>query len=221
MDRTEDPTRDQTGGGGECSGGETASRADQRRARVIETARGLFAQRGFHATGIAELARQSGVLVGQLYRDFACKEDIVAAIVERDIDEFLSDGALRDAIDRHDVPAVRQWIRDFMLCDGGACDEDRGLVAEIIAESTRNPRVSAITRGLEDRLREHLFRALVMLVPEPEKAERRDMLGEAILIVSGGIFHRRLVEGTVGDPSIVTAIIGFVDRELSLLMAAD
>ena len=146
--------------------------------------------------------------------------NLVAAIVARDFDEFLRDGALCAAMNRRDVAAVRQWIRDFMVCDGGGPD-DRGMVAEIIAEATRNPRVASIFGALEDRLREHLFRALVMLVPEPEKAERRDLLGEAILIVSGGIFHRRLSCGEPVDPATIAAITGFVDRELSALMAAD
>ena len=58
----------------------TATRAEQRRARIIAAARTLFAENGFHNTGIAQIAKQSGVLVGQIYRDFANKEEIVVAI---------------------------------------------------------------------------------------------------------------------------------------------
>ena len=61
MDRTIDLSPEKTGEPNECSGGETASRADLRRARVIEAARTLFARRGFHATSIAELARRAAM----------------------------------------------------------------------------------------------------------------------------------------------------------------
>ncbi|RZM06398.1 MAG: TetR/AcrR family transcriptional regulator, partial [Sphingomonas sp.] len=37
-------------------------------------ARRLFVEHGFHSTGIALIAKESGVAVQQLYRDFPSKE---------------------------------------------------------------------------------------------------------------------------------------------------
>ena len=44
------------------------SRAQQRRDKVVDVARRLFASQGFHATGMAQIAKESGVAVGQIYR---------------------------------------------------------------------------------------------------------------------------------------------------------
>ena len=65
-------------------------KAEQRRDRVIEAARKLFIDKGFHGTGIAQIAKDSGIAVGQLYRDFSAKEDIVAAIVNGDCCSFMA-----------------------------------------------------------------------------------------------------------------------------------
>jgi AcrR family transcriptional regulator len=54
-----------------CPG--TGGKAAQRREKIIEAARKLFIDNGFHATGVAQIAKESGIAVGQLYRDFASR----------------------------------------------------------------------------------------------------------------------------------------------------
>ncbi len=68
-----------------------ATRADDRRRHLIDVARKLFTEHGFHATGVAQIAAASGIRVGQIYRDFSGKEDIVAAIVAEDVAAFLDE----------------------------------------------------------------------------------------------------------------------------------
>ncbi|MGJ3627729.1 hypothetical protein AB5I41_13460 [Sphingomonas sp. MMS24-JH45] len=68
----------------------------------------------------------SGVLVGQIYRDFAGKEDIVVAIAERDAREFLHDRELRRALDEGDRPALRCWIARFVASEEKATDRPAG-----------------------------------------------------------------------------------------------
>src|ERR1700761_3779385 len=57
---------------------------DDSRARIMETSRRLFGQRGFHSTPMADLAIEARVSVGQIYRHFPGKDDIIVAIVEED-----------------------------------------------------------------------------------------------------------------------------------------
>ena len=122
------------------------AKALARREKVEEAARHLFAEHGFHGTGIAQISKLSGVLVGQIYRDFENKEAIVAAIVERDMSEFLGDDDLCSASQQCDDAAVRQWIARFIAC---AEVKNLRLVAEIMAESARNERVAAIFTAID------------------------------------------------------------------------
>ncbi|MEG3151148.1 helix-turn-helix domain-containing protein [Sphingomonas sp. ZT3P38] len=206
-----------------CSGGKLAglslcpappTRAEERRGRIIATARMLFAENGFHNTGMAQIAKHSGVLVGQIYRDFANKEEIVAAIVELDLEPLLAVGELGGAVEACDADSVRAWIAHFVAGDG---DKDYRLVAEIIAESSRNARIAAIFRSVHDRLQRSIIAALEMLAPEPEKERDRAILADVILTMSAGIFQRRLEQISAIDPDLVTALKRTIDREIDVL----
>lgn len=64
-------------------------RADNRRRHLLDVARRLFIDQGFHQTGVAQIAAESGIKVGQIYRDFASKEAIIAAICESNVEAWL------------------------------------------------------------------------------------------------------------------------------------
>jgi AcrR family transcriptional regulator len=193
------------------------TRADARRDRLLDAARTLFAERGFHATGVAQIAKASGVLVGQIYRDFANKEEIVAAIAARDLEESLKEDELACATAARDVPAVRAWIRNFVA---GKAKKDRRLACEIIAESLRNPRISAIFRAIQERVRGTLTHALEALAPDAASAGERALLIEVIMTIGGGIFHVGSLDGVSLDPAVADRLIALVDRELDSLVAA-
>ena len=49
------------------------------RARIMDAARTLFSSNGFHQTSMAQLATAAQVSVGQIYRLFKGKEDVIEA----------------------------------------------------------------------------------------------------------------------------------------------
>lgn len=53
------------------------------RGRIVETARRLFHEQGYHATGVATILREAGVNAGSLYHFFSGKEDLLRAVLER------------------------------------------------------------------------------------------------------------------------------------------
>ena len=85
----------------EIQSNETAPRARrpresaaQRRAQVLAAARRLFAERGFHATTTRDLAKAADVNDALLYRYFANKQEILAALVDEAVAVFESAPAL-------------------------------------------------------------------------------------------------------------------------------
>jgi AcrR family transcriptional regulator len=198
--------------------GERSSRADLRRRKLIETARMLFIQNGFHSTGIAQIARESGIAVGQIYRDFSGKEEIVAALVEEDCGAFLDADALDAAIASGDSDAVRAWLRHFVDPDDDR-DGDR-MFAEIVAEASRNDRIAAIFVGLQDRFRSNLLAALAILTPGEEAADRRGVLADTIMTLSIGLLHHRLIRPTLDTPALTAALRALIDREVDALGTA-
>jgi AcrR family transcriptional regulator len=61
------------------------------RLNLLETARRLFHEQGYHATGIATILRESGVHSGSLYHAFPSKEALLVAVLERYHDVLLDE----------------------------------------------------------------------------------------------------------------------------------
>jgi AcrR family transcriptional regulator len=72
--------------------------ATRNRARLLAAARTVFAERGLDAT-MDEIACHAGVGVGTAYRRFRNRDDLIAALFEERLDEFMAivDDALADA----------------------------------------------------------------------------------------------------------------------------
>jgi TetR/AcrR family transcriptional regulator, cholesterol catabolism regulator len=60
-----------------------------RRDVIIDTSAPVFARRGYHATGIAELCEVNGLGKGAFYHYIGSKEELLAAIHDRVMDEVM------------------------------------------------------------------------------------------------------------------------------------
>jgi AcrR family transcriptional regulator len=73
--------------------------AERNRKRLLDAATEIFCERGLEV-GVAEIAEHAGVGRATLFRNFASKEDLIAAIVVERMNESASRGrALLDAAD--------------------------------------------------------------------------------------------------------------------------
>ena len=76
-----------------------------RRAEIIDTSATVFARSGYHATGINELCEVNGFGKGAFYYYIGSKEELLAAIHDRVMDEVLA-GAAR-VVDAGGPPSQR------------------------------------------------------------------------------------------------------------------
>lgn len=87
------------------------SRAERRKAElrqeIIDTAFARFAEKGYHATGIADIARELGIGHGTFYRYFSNKRDI--------IDHVIDDLAARitDALGTENAPEAAATLDEY------------------------------------------------------------------------------------------------------------
>lgn len=71
-----------------------------RRKQIVEAARMLFREKGYHATTIRDIADKSGVLSGSLYAHIRTKEDLLFEITNEVADQFIhSMGVVRASAD--------------------------------------------------------------------------------------------------------------------------
>ncbi|MEH3039943.1 MAG: TetR/AcrR family transcriptional regulator [Sphingomonas paucimobilis] len=201
----------------QCGEACRASRAAARREKLVSVARRLFAEQGFHGTGVAQLAAESGIKVGQIYRDFADKEAIVAEIVESDLAIFLNDQDMTRAIETRDVPALREWLREFLRC--GSDGEPDPLFAEIMAEAARNDRIRTIAHSINRSVSGALMRVVTALVPADSKAEARNQLCDMILTMSAGVLYRRIGDPDFEEAATFRRLIAVLDAHIDALIA--
>jgi AcrR family transcriptional regulator len=67
------------------------NRISDKRERLIESASKLFHQAGFKDTSIADIAKDSGVPLGNVYYYFKTKEDLAAAVIEQRMEALKSE----------------------------------------------------------------------------------------------------------------------------------
>lgn len=82
---------------------------EEKRARVMQTARRLFVQQGFHNVSIPDIVKASGVSTGAIYSYFPNKEALARHIHEQTLDEFHSLFCQRLA----DLETAYQKLRAF------------------------------------------------------------------------------------------------------------
>ncbi len=87
-----------------------APRADNRLPLVLGAAARLFAQRGYAATSMRDIAQAASMLPGSLYYHFAAKEDLLVAVYETGVREIVA--AVRAAVARERAP----WARLEAAC---------------------------------------------------------------------------------------------------------
>ncbi|MFW0791209.1 TetR family transcriptional regulator [Gordonia sp. CPCC 205333] len=88
----------------------------QRRAQLIEVARGLFAERGYEGTSIEEVAQRAGVSKPIVYEHFGGKEGLYAVVVDREMETLLSmvTSSLSDNRSRYRVQQVALALLTYM-----------------------------------------------------------------------------------------------------------
>jgi len=66
----------------------TEAHVEARRNQILDAAWSCFAQRGFHQTTMQDIATDAGISAGAIYRYYASKEAVLAAITERNTERY-------------------------------------------------------------------------------------------------------------------------------------
>lgn len=123
--------------------------AIEQREHLVDTALGLFAEQGYDATSVKQIATAAGVAIGLLYHYFPGKKDVLRAIWDRH--SFLPE--LRTLLSvKHGEPApyVLQAAAEQF---SALLDRRESLFRLMVRESQSNPEVAAcmnavVTEGI-------------------------------------------------------------------------
>src|SRR5512132_3195894 len=135
---------------------------------------GLFAERGYQATTIADIATAADVAPRTFFSYFPSKEAVVFHNVDRDLDGLT--GALRDRLPGETAfDALRRWI-DAMY-DEWMGQEDEALVRKRLCREDEG--LANFQGGVMARMHDLLREAIADDLDEPQDALRPRLVAAA------------------------------------------
>jgi AcrR family transcriptional regulator len=180
----------------------------ERRERLLDAAERCFAQSGFHAATMADIARTAHVSAGAAYTYFGSKEDLIAGIAARDRARLAADfSAIAEAPDFAD--ALEACAR-FHLIERPA--HKRRLWLQLGAETGRNAAVARGHRAVDRVVRASFRAALARQIAAGRIAPALplDTLVDALRLLGDGLFHRRAVEPGADPEALLGAAMALV-----------
>lgn len=192
-------------------------RAQARRQQVLDAASDAFRRRGFHAASMAEIAKLAGMSPGHIYNLFENKDEIIAAIVERDcadivrrIAELQQEGDVLQAMLRETENAI----------DESTQVASAALELEVLAEAGRNPRLAAVVHANEAVVHAKALGLIRQsLGPAADSLPEGEIQGRALLLAAlfSGFTALSVRHKDLGTR--VTAMAPVMRRVLQVLLA--
>ena len=154
-----------------------------RREQILETAAELFARRGFHGVSVAEIGAACGISGPALYKHFAGKDEVLAAMLVSISERLLAEGSSRVAADPDAAvlvltmfddddsvfAAMRAGARGYLVKGADSPDVQRAISAVAGGEAIFGP-------GVAERVLGYLTRPLSVrdetMFPELTQRER-------------------------------------------------
>ncbi|WP_308190405.1 TetR/AcrR family transcriptional regulator [Pseudonocardia sp. TRM90224] len=157
-------------------------RRPQTRARLLEAATEVFAERGFHGTSIEDICQHAGYTRGAFYSNFGSKDELLLVLFDANSERVL---------DRLRAVELPEGDTDVFAAAVAAAatppDDDRTwflITTEFTLYAVRNPRAAAALNERDARLRTSLAELLGELYTRAGATPAVDLEDLARLVVA-------------------------------------
>ncbi|HEY2672192.1 MAG TPA: TetR/AcrR family transcriptional regulator [Rugosimonospora sp.] len=188
-----------------------------RRREILDAAAACFARDGFHRTSMQDIVRESGISAGLVYRYFAGKDDVIAAIVGEwhEHRASLLAGSVPRTVEGPAGEPVRAALPGYlaMLRAIGAPESatDLRLGVQVWSEALRSPAIDTLVRGGVDRFRELAAAAVRDTARDGLPADLDpDAVARVLIAIYQGLMLQTAWDGTVDNDAFVRAVAGLV-----------
>ena len=166
-----------------------------RRTQILNAAIVCFAKRGFHQASMHDISAEAGISVGLIYRYFANKEAVIAAMADRHKRE------IQDVLERaREAPTLLEALE--ILFTAHCCETSpqiqSAFVVDLYAESSRNSVVADLVRGVLQTSMDGVTK-LIARSPEAQCAVNGltpPQLADLIFAVARGMLMRDVLQPT-------------------------
>jgi TetR/AcrR family transcriptional repressor of uid operon len=168
---------------------------NERQTRILDAAERVFARAGFHAATMQDVAAEAGMSPGNLYRYFASKDAIIAAMAERDRQQIADDFAALELgkgplLDQLEALGRRHLVEEPR--------EKAVICLQIWAEAARNPAMSQMCAAIDGTVLGGLSQAIARAKANGELPAALDEARflQAVFMMADGFFCRRATDPT-------------------------
>lgn len=181
-----------------------------RRAQILSAARACFANSGFKATTVDDIAAEAGVSVGLLYRIFGSKTAIVEAIILEQVEAQIEDAfelistSPKSGIDRAKI------LKSFK--EASLDLQQLALTFEIAAEACRNKTLRAFMQSRRTDLYATLIDRLTASGMDRKTAEQKFAELDLIGAIGSGAVIQGLSSTKLSVADTVESVFRSFDR---------
>lgn len=191
------------------------ARTQAQRERILNAAQQCFIEHGFHAASMANIADTAEMSAGLIYRYFASKNEIIVAIIERQLELLHVELAQLDG----SVDLAARFADGCCRGGAGIPGLSPALVLEMSAEATRDPKIAAALAGFDATVRADIIDLLTRNKENGGYGLSKDIAPARAMMV------QCLVEGlkvrATREPGIDKALLkAGLDETLSVLLTA-
>jgi AcrR family transcriptional regulator len=140
---------------------------ERNRSLVLDAARTVFMQRGYHGATLEQIAEEAGFSKGVVYSQFESKADLFLALLDKRVDERAAENAqLADGLAGEDGLIV---LLNHFVKKSQAAPEWGLLLSEFRVHAARNPEVNRRYAAVHARTVERLGEVLEALYTRAEE----------------------------------------------------
>ncbi len=172
-----------------------AESQDLTRRRLLDAATGAFTVAGFHGVSVGAVAAAAGYSTGAVYSNFANKEELFLAVLDRKIERHVAEleAATTPATDTREALAAVAAL--FAARLDRELDWNLSLV-EFVLHARRDPALAAKVALRHRRMRESFAAAIDSLVVlrRMELSAPTQVVADALLAVGTGLLVQEMLE---------------------------
>lgn len=188
-----------------------ATRQEQTRSRLLDAAAEVFARLGLHAATVDDVAEAAGYTKGAVYSNFASKDALFLALLDRHLDAQFEQLDQLFATDTHqDLNDALQYESEQAMRTGAPLGL---LTIEFWLYAMRNPASRQALAERYERMRDRLAELIVErqaargVAPAPRPADQAAL----VLALDAGLFLQHLADPAAIDPALrakaITALL--------------
>jgi TetR/AcrR family transcriptional regulator, transcriptional repressor for nem operon len=177
----------------------TKEEAEQNRARILESAAGLFREKGFDGVGVAELMQAAGLTHGGFYNHFASKEELEAAICDLTFEQALAvlEKTVGDGCDAERKAGFADYVSHYLSAKARDAPAARCPMVALTNDAVRHG--TAVRAHFAQGVRRYIDALTAALAPlGRSKARATDQVrAEAVAVLAmlvGGLLLARGVK---------------------------